>query len=104
MAQKPGQVSSAQALAQRLAADLDNPASYFCSNPDCTQHVLRSALAKQDEAEFPRVNARGNVERVVYSSHQFVGPGGELQRVCDVCRSAIELVTGEMPESQVDRD
>lgn len=104
MAQKPGQVSPEQAAAQRLAADLANPASYFCSNPDCTQHVLRSKLATPDEAEFPRVNAKGHIERVVYTSHQFVGPGGQLQRACDVCRSAIELVTGPMPESQVDQD
>ena len=101
---KPGQVSPEQAAAERLAADLANPASYFCSNPDCTQHVLRSRLTNTEEAEFYRVNEGGRTEKVVYSSHQFVGPGGQLQRACDVCRSAIELVTGPMPESQVDRD
>jgi len=104
MARKPGQPSPEQAQAERLLADLTNPASYFCSNPDCTQHVLRSKLSDPDEAQFPRVNTRGFVEQVVYTSHQFVGPTGELQRACDVCRSAIELVTGPMPESQVDRD
>ena len=97
MARKPGQVSPEQAKAERLAADLANPASYFCSNEDCTQHVLRSGLKNPDEAEFYRVDANGRRERVVYTSHQFVGPGGELQSVCDVCRSAIELVTGPMP-------
>lgn len=104
MAIKPGQVSPEEAEAQRLAADLANPASYFCSNPDCTQHVLRRLLKNPDEAMFCRADANGTVERVVYSSHQFVGPGGQLQRACDICRSAIELVTGPMPESQVDRD
>lgn len=99
MARKPGQVSPEEAKAERLAADLANPASYFCSNPDCTQYVLRSSLRDPDEAEFPRVDARGHVEQVVYTSHQFVGPTGQLQRACDVCRSAIELVTGPMPEN-----
>ncbi len=90
MARKPGQLSPEQADAERLAADLANPASYFCSNPD--------------EAAFYRIDALGRRESVVYTSHQFVGPTGELQRACDVCRSAIELVTGPMPESQVDQD
>ncbi len=99
MARKPGQVSPQEARAQRLAADLENPASYFCSNPDCTQHVLRSLLANPEEAEFCRADPNGTVERVVYSSHQFVGPDGELRRVCDVCRSAVELVTGSMDGS-----
>ena len=104
MARKPGQVSPEQAAAERLLADITNPASYFCSNADCTQHVLRSKLKNPDEAEFYRVDALGGREVVVYASHQFVGPTGDLQRACDVCRSAIELVTGPMPESEVDRD
>lgn len=99
MARKPGQVSPKQAAVERLAADIQNPASYFCSNPDCTQHVLRAGLSNPDEAEFPRPQVgSAAVERVIYTSHQFVGPTGELQRVCDVCRSAIELVTGTMPD------
>ena len=104
MARKPGQLSPEQAQAERLLADLQNPASYFCSNPDCTQYVLRSKLTNPDEAAFYRIDALGRRESVVYTSHQFVGPTGELQRACDVCRSAIELVTGPMPESQVDQD
>ena len=104
MAQKPGQPSPEQAKADRLVADLQNPASYFCSNPDCTQHVLRSGLKNLDEAEFYRVSPSGERAIVIYTSHQFVGPGGQLQRACDVCRSAIELVTGPMPESKVDQN
>ena len=99
MARKPGQVSPQEARAQRLAADLENPASYFCSNPDCPQHVLRSLLANPDEASFWRPDANGEVEQVIYSSHGFVGPDGQLRRVCDVCRSAVELVTGSMDGS-----
>lgn len=91
---KPGQPSPEQAAADRLAADLENPASYFCSNPDCTQHVLHTGL---DEAEFPRAEIGSKaVELVLYTSHKFVGPDGEMRRACDVCRSAIELVTGTM--------
>lgn len=104
MARKPGQVSPEQAQAERLVADLQNPASYFCSNPDCTQHVLRSKLRDPDQAEFYRVGPKGQSEVVIYSSHQFVGPTGELQRACDVCRSAIELVTGPMPGGEVDQN
>ncbi len=104
MAIKPGQVSPEHAKAERLAADLANPASYFCSNQDCTQHVLRTKLTNPEEAAFYRIDALGRRESVVYTSHQFIGPGGELQRACDVCRSAIELVTGPMPETQVDQD
>ncbi len=100
MARKPGQLTPEQAKAERLAADLANPASYFCSNPDCTQHVLRRLLANPDEAEFCRADANGEVERVVYASHSFIGPGGQMQRVCDVCRGAVELVTGEIPDSK----
>lgn len=98
MARKPGQLTPEQAEAERLAADMANPASWFCSNPDCTQHVLRSKLENPDEGRFPRVEANGSVELVVYASHSFIGPGGQMQRVCDVCRGAVELVTGEIPE------
>lgn len=93
---KPGQVSPEEAAAERLAADLANPASYFCSNADCPQHVLRANLVDPESAEFPRIDSDGRLERVVYASHQFIGPDGQLRRACDVCRSAIELVTGEM--------
>jgi len=104
MARKPGQPTPEQAAAERTEADLANPASYFCSNQDCTQHVLRTGLRDPDQGEFYRVDMKGRSAIVIYTSHQFVGPTGELQRACDVCRSAIELVTGPMPESEVDRD
>lgn len=89
---RPGEV--AVGTADVLVAKAANSANYFCSNADCERHVLTEDM----EAEFPLIQPDGSVERMIMASHRFAKPDGAILRVCDICRTAIELVAGQIPD------
>lgn len=63
-------------------------AEKFCCNPLCPQHVTT--------LYGHRIVVRSEKGRHEYERHLFKRDNGEKFYLCDVCKSAIDLVTGSI--------